>query len=793
MKNFTFSILLIFAALIGSAQTATFDWVKDTVSAGNTLQGMSINTVDGSAVLIGYDNTFLKSEDNGTNWHTKTMFSPVYDFIGMAQAEDVVFISSRREKVIDHPSGGYPDVYVSGVLLKSTNMGASWEALDINAAGFGDDVTVNPNADGGYAKDVYAIGALNKDTIIGYAGWYDQTSGSKVSRGAVFRTNNGGSTWWKLTPDLGSKIISCVEVKDSIAAFGGYKNMFVTNLITDSVTNIYDSLVAAGTDDNIFVNNITFTTPQSFYVSTVSDGIFKTEDTGNTFIKLSEITGVNDLFVINDSTLITLGSSSKSKISTDNGLTWVDCYPGATCYKIGGIMADTLYGMAIDVAYKCAVSDIIARNPVWSTVNVFEGENRLQKMAVYGTDKAVIAGYGTNCKYTTDGGLTWSKSTLPNDYLEDLEFDFNDISSCGDDAFATVRRYKIADMSDIDSVQDLYMEGLLIKTEDNWETSIILDASKIGAEESADPTLNPQLDECWGFNPYTVECVDATIAYVWGNWYEDVTEGKKKDRSRVFKTIDGGDSWIGITPDFGNSYVNDIEFKGDTGFIVGNKILWRTDDAATSFIDLYPNMVAANDGDSSIFLKRIHMISTQEFYIPTTTDGVFFTTDGGETFTKFEGVAGTNDIIKLDANSFLCMGTTSKSYFTNDAGATWQNPSAGTTVYSIGGIMDDKLFALAKGVLFNIALANLELKTAIPTLYTKAELNVAYTPTSIDLISTDGEIELCSMYTISGKLVLQAEPNNSVFRLNNNQFQTGIYIVNSVVEGKRYVNKIAFR
>ncbi len=791
MKNFTLTIIVCLVALTGSAQTVNFNWERDTISGDNNLQGMTIHDEDGSSVIIGYDNTFVKSVNNGGTWQNKSMINPVYDFIGMAQAKDVVFISSRRETVIDNPSGGYPDVYLSGVLLKSTDMGATWEALDINSVGFGD-TDINPNAEGGYGKDVLAVAALNKDTIIGYAGWYDQTTGKKVSRGAVFRTNNGGYTWWVLTPDLGSSVVSSVEVKDSVAAFGGLKNLFFTNLLSNSVNDIYSNLVAANTDDNIYVNNITFTTPQSFYVSTVSDGVFKTEDEGLTFTKLPNISGANDLIVINDSTLVTLGSSAKSKVSTDNGATWTDCYPGAVCYKIGGIMGDTLYGLAIDVAYKCAVSDLIAKTPSWSTVSVFEGESRLQKMAILGNDKAVIAGYGTNSKYTTDGGLTWNTSKLPNDYYEDVEFDFNDISSNGNDAYAAVRRFKIADLSEIDSVQDLWMEGLLIKTDDNWETSTIIDASKIGENEGDDPTLNPQLDACWGFNPYTVECVDGNTAYVWGNWYEDVTEGTKKERGRVFKTTDGGNSWTGITPSY-NLYINDIEFSNDTGYIAGNKVLFRTVDGAATLIDLYPNMVAANNGDNSIFLKKIHMVSTLEFYIPTTSDGVFYTTDGGETFSKFSGVAGSNDFIKLNANSFLCMGTTSKSYFTNDAGATWQNPAAGSTAYGIGGILDKTLYALGAGFVMKITLEDLGIETSVPTIYTKSELNVRYQSTTVDLVSTEGEIECCALYSINGKLVSLVEPNSTICQFNKSEFQPGIYIVNSVVKGKRYINKIALK
>ncbi|HYQ58917.1 MAG TPA: hypothetical protein VEP89_16360 [Draconibacterium sp.] len=792
MKYFTILIFFNLFTLFANAQLANFNWEMDTISPNNTLKGMTIHPGDGSSVIVGYDNTFLKSVDNGSTWQNSTMLKPEYNFIGMARGEDVLFISSRWSKVINHPSGGFPDVYTSGVMLKSTDMGATWEALDINAAEFNGDASINPNGKGSYAKDIFAIGALNKDTIISYCGWFDQTSGSKVSRGAVFRTYDGGDTWKKITPDLGSNTINCVEVIDSFAVFGGKNTLYHLNLITDSVSNIYPN-IAVLTDDNVYINNIAFNTPYSFYVTTTTDGIFKTEDAGQTFTKLPEIDGANDLFIINDSTLLTLGSSTKSKVSTDNGATWTDCYPGATCYKIGGIMRDTIYGLAKEEAYKCAVSDLIAKTPSWKTVHLFDDNKLLQKMAIFDDDNAVIAGYGENCKYTIDGGLTWNEAQLPDDYLEDIEFDFNNISAAGDNAFVTVRRFEIADFSDIDSVNDFYMEGLLIKTEDNWETSTIIDASIIGENEGDDPTLNPQTEDCWGFNPNLVECVDANTTYLFANWYEDKTTGNRETRSRIFKTMDGGITWNGITTDFGAAYITGIEFTNDTGYIGGNKILQKTTDGGTTFIDLYPTLVETNEGDDNIFIQSIRMENGDEIYIPTTSDGVFFSTDGGNTFSKFNEIAGTSDIIKLDINSFLCMGTTSKSKFTNDAGATWQNASAGTTAYKIGGILNNSVVVLGRGIVMKVALADLDLKTPVPVVETKAALEAIYKPASIDLISSDGEIERCAIYSISGKLVSLTEPSSTTYQLHNNEFKSGIYIVHSLVRGKPYVNKIIFR
>lgn len=788
MKNFTFLMIFCLLALFATAQQATFDWVTDTISEGNTLKGMTVSG-DTSAIIIGYDNTFKKSTDKGLNWSDIKTFDPEFNFMGMSTAGDVTFMSSLKAKIVDHPSGGFTDVYTSGVLLKSTDMGTSWSVMDVSKIGTSDSASVNPNADGGYAKNIFAVGALNADTFLVYSGWYDITSGEKESRGGIFLTKDGGEIWETIVTGLGSNIITSIVVKDSVALIGGSKSLFKTNLKSNITTDIYPNL-AVGTDSSLYVSAITMVNPDSFYVTTTVDGIFRTSDGGNVFTKLEDIGGGNDLFLLNDSSLIVLGSSTKSKISTDNGATWTNCYPGSTCYRIGGVLGDTLYALARSVAHKITVSDLVSKNFNWSTVTVHDGE-MLKQMSIYDENNAVISAYGEMCKKTTDGGQTWMPVALPTDYEEDVEFDFNDISSNGTNAYTTVRLFKIADLSSIDSVNNFYMEGLVLKTTDNWATYSLLDASKIGENEGNDVTKNPQLDECWGLNPYSIECVDANTAYLYAKWYEDLTTGEKEDRGRVFKTTDGGDSWTSITKDFEGSYITGIEFIGDTGFIAGSNILLKTTDGGTSFTDLYPTMVTANS-DSSIFLKDVVVINTKEFYIPTTSDGVFITTDGGDTFSKFEGIPGTSDFYKFDQNSFLCMGSTSKSFFTNDGGATWQNASVGTSVYSIGEILNDSLYILSKGKVFKIALANLDLTTSIKEILRNNELTVLYKPLTIELVSAEHEIERCKVYSITGKLISVAEPHSRTYELQRSNFQPGIYILDALIKGKRHTEKIVF-
>ncbi|MBN1985574.1 MAG: hypothetical protein JW761_04685 [Prolixibacteraceae bacterium] len=790
MKKFTLFTVFFLMSLFIFGQQANFNWVEENISEGTNLREMTLSG-DTSAVIIGFGNTLKKKTVGTQNWTDIGTFNAMYDFVGLGAGNGTTILSSRKTKIVDHPAGGKTDVYVSGVLLKSDNMGETWSLLDAGKIGTGDNPATNPNAVGSYTKDIYSVGVFNSDTFLVYTGWYDISTGSKETQGGIFLTRDGGEEWQPVATELGSNVINSIEVYDSIAISGGNQSLFKTNINADTTIDIYPNL-AAGTDSNLYVFAVKMTGPDTFYLTTIADGVFKTTDGGATFTKFEGIDGGNDVLPLNDSSLIVLGSSSKSKISTDYGETWTNCYPGKTCYKIGGILGDTLYGMGNTYAYKIAVSDLIEKNVQWVSTELNPGEN-LQKMWIYDQNHALIIGFGKMSKTTSDGGLTWKQSTLPDDFNEDIEFDFTSISNNGENAFTTVRRFKMIDFPSATPVNDFFIDGLVLQTTDNWNSYTLLDISKIGANEATDATLNPQLEGCYGLNPYSVECVDANTAYLYAGWFETVTTGESESRGRIFKTTDGGETWSGITPDFGNAYINAIEFTGDTGFFAGNNIFLKTVNGGENLSDLFPALVAANEDDNTIFVNSITMAGSNKFYLSTTSDGVFMTDDGGETFSKFDGVNGTNDMYLLDGNSFMLLGTASKSYFTNDGGTTWQNPLVGKTVFRIGEVFNDSLYAMGSGVVYKIAVNDLDITTSVNKLALNNELQIQYEADHINIVSKQNPIDQCLVYSVTGRLLTIKQPKSTICRLNNYNFKPGIYVVAISVKGEKFTDKIIFK
>lgn len=716
MKKIT--TLFVIAISFAISLPAQFNWQEQMISPGNNLKEM--NFYDTSVFLVGYGRTFVKSTDMGETWNDVPILTPVYDFYDLSiDATGVGYLCSGDEKIFNNPSGGEPDVYIRGVLLKTADYGATWQHVDISAIGSGDDPAFNPNADGCYAMHIYSVGVV--DDNIAFIGlqwyWHDPSTSGRVTYNGIFRTDDGGTTWVPFSKD--NKVPYTIEAADTSVYFGGNKQLLKTVIGTDTIVDIYPNLVAAA-DPSVFIWDVTIVSEDEIYVTTTSDGILLSTDRGETFNKLTG-TGVpgggNDMIKLNDSTMVVLGTSTKSKVTTDYGANWKNCYPGATCYEIGGVLNDSLYGLAKGKVYKIAVEDLLAADYNWVSQTLNEGSN-LQKMHISNntTPNAVIAGFGETLKGTSDGGVTWYDIELPKlDVAEYPEYDWSDISTSNIDgtSYACTRRLYFIDYPSSSGLIDVYGHGLIAKSNDSWETWDFLDYRNIGAGET-DPSLNPNLaDACYGLSPTELESINDSTLYVYITWLDTLNGyDNKTTHSRVFMTENGGDTWSVVTDDLGNRYVTKIMFlNADTGYIAGNTLLLNTTDGGKTFTDIYPPLAQASidvQDDSTLYITAMDYINEKEWYFTTSVDGVFETHDGGETYSMFTGIGGGNDFYKVDTSSYVVLGSSTKSKVTWDKGATWTSCYPGSTVWNIGGVLNGSLVALAKGKLFKIPLWNLE-------------------------------------------------------------------------------------
>lgn len=788
-KVYSFLILILLFPIVSISQISgpVFNWEAKEISKDNNLQGMSLHG-ENTAVIVGYGSTFKITSDKGISWNDGGLLSPKYNFNDISIKGNVGYLVGRKTLLVKNTTGGEDDVYINGVVLKTTDGGESWSLLDLSKIGDGADPALNPSLAGCITLNPYSVLCINENTALVYMQWYEIVSGSRKTHSAVFKTVNGGEKWTAITPDFGSAYITAMELVGANFYFGGNKILQQGSTTSETITDLFPSFSAvAGT--SAFINEIRFFSGNDINVVTTT-GVYNTQDNGVTFSKINGLTGGNDIFKLEDKVAIVLGSSTASKATIDGGTTWVSCYPGKTCFEIPGIFNDSLYALASSILYKIAVNDLKAGNYKWVAKTMVSSNSNLQKMYRLDASNALIIGDDHIAKKTTDKGITWTEATLPDLYINDGLYDFRSVSSSGNAGYTSTRQFKLIDYTSRD---DYYLSGLIFKTEDAWKTWKVLNNKNVGKDTPTDASKYPLMEGCYGMDNYTIECVDAKTAYMYVGWSDTITVPKTETKhSRVFKTTDGGDLWTAVTKDFGASIVMSIKFSGETGYLGGNKILLKTVDGGMTFTDLFPKLALGTDG--SQIVSSVAMRTKDEVYFTTSNNkGVFFTGDGGNTFSKLNGVSGGLDFVALNKNSLMSFGSSTSNKFTNDEGITWKDCNLSVAVYAVGKVLNDSLYVLGKSNIYKIAVADLDIKTLVAEVKRPNPLRVLYGPSSLELVSAEADIDRCMVYSVSGQLVTITEPKASNCTFEYNSFNPGIYIIASLIEGKKYTQKVIFK
>lgn len=782
-------LLLSFIPILLLSQTSNpvFNWRTQEISKNNNLQGMSIHD-ENTAVIAGYGRTFKITRDKGISWNDVGLLNSKYHFNDISIAANVGYIVGRKTLYIKFPTGGEDDVFVNGVLLRTLDNGATWTQLDLSKIGEGPDPGINPNAKGSIALNPFMVLSISSSKSMIFMHWFDVLSGTKKPHSAVFKTTDGGTKWAAITQDFGGAYVNSMKKFGSDIYIGGNKILLKASSENDVVTDLFPAFsLAAGS--NAFINEIRSFKENEIHVITTS-GVYTSDDAGITFSKLSGPTGGNDVFKLDDKTIIVLGASSASKATIDGGATWVASYPGKTIWNIAGVFNDSLYALATSAVYKMAVSDLKVGNYKWVSKTLIQGSSILQKMYLSDEKTALVIGDDEVAKRTTDGGITWTDAAFPKMTVYDGKYDFRSVSTAGNVGYLTSRWVRLIDYP---SGEDYFLNGLIYKTEDAWETWKVLNTKNVGKDTPTDASKNPTLQGCYGMDNYTIECVDAKTAFMYVGWSDTISVPKTVTKhSRVFKTTDGGDLWTAVTKDFGGVIVNSIEFSGETGYLAGNKILLKTSDGGNTFTDLYPKLTIGTD--SSLVVSSITMRSNDEVYFQTSNNkGVFVTRDGGMTFSKLSGVNGGFDFVVLDNNSFLSVGSSTANKFSNDGGATWKDGNLGVAIYAAGEVFNDSLYVLGKSNVYKVAVSDLDINTFVAEVKLPNPLKVLYGPSALELVSAEKNIDRCMVYSISGQLVAITEPRAQNFRIEYNSFTPGIYIVAALIEGKKYTQKVIFK
>ena len=782
-------LLLIFSIPVSSfsqISTPVFNWKVQEISKDNNLQGMSIHD-ENTGVIAGYGRTFKITTDKGVSWNDVGLLNPKYSFNDLSIKENVGYMVGRKSVLVTNPTGGEDNVYVNGILLKTTDNGTTWTLLDLSAIGEGTNTGLNPNAKGCYSLDPYAVLSISNTKAMVFVYWYDVSSGTRKSHSAVFKTVDGGTKWTAITQDLGGAYINAVKMYGSDIYIGGNKILLKASSENDFVTDIFPafSSVAGST---AFINEIRFYNNE-INIQTLN-GTFISNDNGTTFSKIAGLSGGNDIYKLDNNVTVSLGTSANSKATIDGGTTWISCYPGKNCWEIPGVFNDSLYALSSSVAYKIAVSDLKSGNYKWASINLGDGSSNLQKMHIFDDSRSLIVGSGQIAKMTTNKGISWTDATFPELFKYGGNYDFRSVSSSGNAGYISSRRFRLVDFP---SGEDYYLNGVIFKTEDAWKTWKVLNNKNVGKGTPSDASKNPTLKGCYGMDNYTIECVDAKTAFMYVGWNDTISVPKTVTKhSRVFKTSDGGDLWTAVTKDFGSDIVMSIKFSEETGYLAGNKILLKTSDGGKIFTDLYPKLTIGTD--SNLVISSITVNSKDEVYFQTSNNkGLFFTSDGGNTFSKLNGVNGGLDFVVLDNNSLMSVGSSTSNKFTNDGGTAWKDCNLGVPIFAAGKVLNDSLYVLGKSNVYKVAVSDLDIKTFVAEMKSPNPLKVLYGASALELVSDNKNIDRCLVYSISGQLMAITEPRAQICRIEYNSLTPGIYIVAALIEGKKYTQKVIFK
>lgn len=790
MKVFTLLLITLLIAVQSIAQTPNpvFNWKQQEISPNNNLKKMTLSE-DGSANIIGFSRTFKKSTDQGATWQDIKIVDASFDFKDMSFAGNVGYVVSARSIIIDNPTNGETDVKANGIIIKTSDKGQSWSALSLKSFGEGTETSTNPSAPGCYDLDFTAVQCVNDTIVYAALRWNDQSSGLVVDHSALLKSVDGGGKWKAVTADFEGDVINDIKYSGDFVYFGGNGMLWKISVSDDELSDLYPAIVAVNTDNSMFVYDLFIYNDQEIYATTSADGVFKTTDGGTTFAKLGTLTGGNAFFKLNDNVMICLGTSARSKSTVDGGNTWIANYPGASCWAIGAVLNDSLVCLAKQNIYRIATSDLSSGKAVWKSQMPSNNES-FYGLQVFDENNALLIGAGENVLSTTNKGISWTQNKLPELLTVDGMYDFNSISKGEGAEYAISRKLKFADYTEAGK-EDNYYSGLVIQTTDNWASRKILNNKNIGKDTPEDPSKCPTMTGCFSLDPYVVECVNNLTAYLYVDWYDTISTTSRMTHSRVFRTTDGGDLWTAVSDNFAGSFVTGIAFSGDTGFIAGNNILLKTVDGGQNFTDLYPVISQGTDGN--IYFQNITLVNSNEIYLPTAADGVFYSKDSGVTFTKFAVLSGANDLVILDKNSFMALGASTKSKFTNDGGETWTDSYPGSTVWAAGEILNDSLYVLCKSVAYKIAVADLDIKTSVKNLAFTNDLKVLYGSSELQLVSSEKTINRCFVYTVQGKLVSVTEPNSLTCKFCYSSFAPGIYIISADVEGKKFTQKVLLK
>lgn len=679
-----------------------------TVTSGTTQTLYGVDAVDATHAWAVGDGV-ITATTNGTNWSTQTI--PTTQILNGVDFVDtqVGFVVGNRNTTTN-----------TGTVLKTTDGGATWEALDIS-----------------YLNNLGVPTSLNT-TMRAVAFRDAQTGWIAGDSGLVLFTEDGGETW--TSQKSGTQPIYGMSAGDAQKAHG--VGRYGTMLRTDN-NGVSWRGQQQGTTSRL--NGAAWTGEMAGIVVGASGLVMKTEDAGDSWA--SRTLGPNDLYDIafnGSATGWLVGSGGFIGKTTDHGSSWTPQTSG---------ISTTLYGVDVassSTAWACGAGGTILRTTDggenWEALTSGTTQT-LNDIFFIDENRGWVAGTGGTVRTTSDGGDTWTAqssgvtTTLNAVYFIDADTGWavgatgrirkttNGGATWTAQTSGTTTGLYSVEMADADSgwavggsstgsivlrttnggatwtTQDAGFRGILrhVTVRDEDTAGIVGDAGAM--RRTFDGGASWELTGFWSVSTY--RAVD----------FASINEGwAVGDSGAIAHTHDGGITW-GAQQSGGTASLHDVDFvDSEKGWAVGDggairttvtHTTWATQSSPTtqtlrgvSFsddqtgwivgdsgtvlktTDAGANWVAQDAGVASVNLLGTKAIDSLTAYAWGAGGYFISTTDGGSTWSSASiTAANLNDGYFIDADTGWVVGVSGTVLKTTDGGGSWtpQTANAGTT------------------------------------------------------------------------------------------------------------------
>lgn len=226
--------------------------------------------------------------------------------------------------------------------------------------------------------------------------------------GVIMKTTDAGITWADQTSGVTNALLGNVNIDNNTSLAVGENGIIVKTTDSGNSWNV----ISSGVTDHLR----DIETISSTELVAIGDNgtIIRTTDAGNTWEKLTvpSVSNLNDIVKLNLNILYTVGDNSTVLRSDDAGITWTLIpFSSGSFYNFKSIGGQDESNLIL-IGDGYTIIRTTNQGNTWLGIGTNPGTTNLHGVLFFSANEAVIVGDDGFMLNTTDGGLSWSASTM---------------------------------------------------------------------------------------------------------------------------------------------------------------------------------------------------------------------------------------------------------------------------------------------------------------------------------------------------------------------------------------------